>query len=376
MKRLAIVRQKYNPAGGAERIVSAILRQLRGGAELTPLLITRNWEAVDGVEAVRVKPFYLGSVWRDWGFARAARRAWMENRADLVQSHERIPGCGIFRAGDGVHAAWLDARLEGKGWLPRLAMFCNPYHHYMLRTERAMFHHPALKAVICNSELVRDEVTRRFGLPVERCPVIYNGVDSEFFNPADARARRPELRAHYGIAPETPVLVYVGSGFERKGVVQALKAIAPYPSVHLMVVGGDKKLVRYRQLAERLGIAERAHFTGPQRDVRSFYGMADGFILPTLYEPFGSVVAEAMACGLPVLTSTRCGGAELLEHGRSGWIAPAIDASQWRRNVAEWLAAREHWAQIGESARERVLGLSEANMVEQMLALYRRLLSE
>ncbi|AXE29362.1 glycosyl transferase family 1 [Chromobacterium phragmitis] len=376
MKRLAIVRQKYNPAGGAERIVSAILRQLRGGGGLRPLLITRNWEAVDGIEAARVKPFYLGSVWRDWGFARAARRAWREAGADLVQSHERIPGCDIFRAGDGVHAAWLEARLEGKTWLARLATFCNPYHHYMLRTERAMFLHPSLRAVICNSELVRNDVTRRFGVPAARCEVIYNGVDSAFFHPREARRTRAELRERYGIEQDAPVLVYVGSGFERKGVAQALNAIAAHPSVRLVVVGGDKKLARYRRLAETLGIGGRVRFVGPQRDVRGFYGMADGFILPTLYEPFGSVVAEAMACGLPVLTSARCGGAELLEEGETGWVAPALDAGHWQRNVASWLASRGRWSEMGDRARARVEALSEESMVAQMLALYRRLLSE
>ncbi|WP_440027656.1 glycosyltransferase family 4 protein [Chromobacterium amazonense] len=376
MKRLAIVRQKYNPAGGAERIVSAILRQLHNCDALRPMLITRNWESLDGVEAVRVKPFYLGSVWRDWSFARAARQAWREKQANLVQSHERIPGCDIFRAGDGVHAAWLEARLEGRGWFARLATFCNPYHHYMLRTERAMFRHPALRAVICNSELVRDDVTRRFGVPPEHCVVIYNGVDSVFFNPVDAQARRGELREQYGIEQDAPLLVYVGSGFERKGVAQAMRAIAPHPDAQLMVVGGDKKLPRYQQLAESMGVANRVHFTGPQRDVRSFYGMADGFILPTLYEPFGSVVVEAMACGLPVLTTTRCGGAELLKAGETGWIAPAGDVEQWQRNVGLWLAARERWDEMGAQARARVLGMSEENMVAQMLALYQRLLAE
>lgn len=375
MKRLAIIRQKYNPAGGAERIVSAIVKQLQAGGEFSPLLISRNWESLPGVDTVRVKPFYLGSVWRDWSFARAARAAWRQAGADLVQSHERIPGCHVFRAGDGVHAAWLDARLEGAPWWRRLSTFCNPYHHFMLRTERAMFQHPALRAVICNSELVRDDVVGRFGVDPRRCTVIRNGVDSDFFNPAAAREQREALRERYGIPQTAPVLVYVGSGFERKGVAQALRAIAPHAAVHLVVVGGDKKLARYQRLATQLGVSERTHFTGPQRDVRSHYGLADGFILPTLYEPFGSVVIEAMACGLPVLTSTRCGGAELLEPGVTGWLAEAGDAAAWQDNVAAWLAARADWPRSGELARTRVAGLSESNMVAQMLVLYRNLSS-
>lgn len=376
MTRLAIIRQKYNPAGGAERIVSAILAQLQRQPELEPVLINRNWEQLDGVAVCRVNPFYLGSIWRDWGFARAARRAWRQVGADLVQSHERIPGCHVFRAGDGVHAAWLDARAVGKGWRHKLSVWCNPYHHFMLRMERAMFRHPALRAVICISDMVKQDVLQRFPLRPEQCVVIHNGVDSARFNPAAAQLRRAELRAQYGIAAEVPVLVYVGSGFERKGVAQAIRAIVPHAAVQLVVVGGDKKLAAYQQLAGELGVAGRVHFTGPQKDVLSHYGMADGFILPTLYEPFGSVVAEAMACGLPVLTSTRCGGGECVTPGQTGWLAEPQDTQAWQQNVAAWLAARPAWPEMARRARERVQGQTEQQMVEQMMALYRRLLRD
>ena len=376
MTRLAIVRQKYNPSGGAERIVSAVLAQLGQQAELEPVLITRNWEALDGVKVHRVNPFYLGSVWRDWGFARAARETWQRLGADLVQYHERTPGCHIFRAGDGVHAAWLAARTQGQGWRARLAIALNPYHRFKCAIEREMFQHPALQAVICCSHMVRNDVLRYFPLAPERCVVIHNGVNSDFFNPQEASATRQALRRQYGISDESPLLVYVGSGFERKGVAQAINAIVPHRAVHLMVVGADKQLARYRQLAATLGVETRVHFSGAQRDVRAYYGMADGFILPSIYEPFGSVVAEAMACALPILTSTRCGAAELVQEGSTGWLAAPQDTEAWQRNVGAWLAARARWPEIGAAARLRVQDLTEEHMVAQMLALYARILEQ
>ncbi|WP_434632667.1 glycosyltransferase family 4 protein [Chromobacterium sp. CV08] len=374
MKRLAIVRQKYNPAGGAERIVSAIIRQLRGRDGIQPVLINRNWEALDGVEAVSVKPFYLGSVWRDWGFAGAARRAWRSLGADLVQSHERIPGSHVYRADDGVHAAWLAARVRQKGWRARLSICFNPYHHYMLRAERRMYRHPDFRAVICISEMVKQDVIRHAGIPAERCEVIHNGVDSEHFCPDAARAGRDELRGRLGIPADAPVLVYVGSGFARKGAAQAIRAIVPHREARLVLVGSDKQLERYRRQAQSLGVAERVYFQGAQRDVRAYYGIADGFILPSVYEPFGLVVAEAMACGLPVLTSTRCGAGELVDEDETGWLAAPDDDAAWQRNVGRWLAARDRWPRMGERARQRVLPLTEAAMVSRMLQLFERLL--
>lgn len=373
MTYLAIIRQKFNPAGGAERVVSAILRQLQGQQALQPVLINRRWEPVPGIEARSVNPFYLGSVWRDWGFARAARRVWQQLPADLVLSHERIPGCHVYRADDGVHAAWLDVRRQRGGLAARVSMALNPYHHYMRAMEQRMYRDPAFRGVVCISEMVKRDVMQYTGLPAERCHVIYNGIDTAFFNPQDARAQRDTLRQQYGFSNETPVLLYVGSGFERKGLAQALHAIVPHPAVQLLVVGSDKKSRRYQALAQQLGLGNRVHFAGAQRDVRSYYGMADGFILPSIYEPFGLVVAEAMACGLPVLTSTRCGGGELVQPGLTGWLAAPDAREDWQHNVGLWLAASQGWPLMAEAARRAVLPFTEARMVDEMLTLFRRL---
>ncbi|MEQ6289674.1 glycosyltransferase family 4 protein [Vogesella sp. GCM10023246] len=375
MKKLAIVRQKYNPAGGAERIVSAILQQLRGRPDIDAYLINRKWQPMEGIKGVSVNPFYLGNVWRDRSFARAAKARWQQDGADLVQSHERIPGCHIYRADDGVHRAWLASRRGVKGPLGMLGMLLNPYHHYMLAAERGMYQSPALKGVICISQMVKNDIVAHYGVAADKCHVILNGIDTAFFNPQDARASRDSLRRELGIPPQAPVLVYVGSGFERKGVAQALQAISQQPEVWLVVVGGDKKLRRYQQLATQLGVAERVRFTGAQSNVRAYYGMADGFILPALYEPFGLVVSEAMACGLPVLVSTRVGAAELVEPGRTGWVTAPQDDAGWRQAVTNWLAARERWPQMGAAGRQRVAGLTEKQMVDGMIALYERWLA-
>src|SRR5690242_12621343 len=107
--RLAIVRQRYNPFGGAERFVARALPALeRAGSDVT--LITRAAAGWDARRVLKVNPFYVGKVWRDWSFARSARAAWQHESFDLVQSHERIAGCDVYRAGDGVHRRWLELR--------------------------------------------------------------------------------------------------------------------------------------------------------------------------------------------------------------------------------------------------------------------------
>ena len=145
--KLAIVRQRYNAFGGAERFIARALPALeRAGAQVT--LISRKAEGWGARNVLRVDPLHVGKVWRDRSFARAARAAWMREGFDLVQSHERIPGCDVYRAGDGVHRRWLELRARVASPFERLGMELNPYHRYVCQAEREMFEHPRLRAVI------------------------------------------------------------------------------------------------------------------------------------------------------------------------------------------------------------------------------------
>src|SRR5688572_19225478 len=181
-QRIALVRQRYNPFGGAERFIERALASLeRLGAEVT--LIAREWRDAGARRFLRVNPPYIGALWRDAGFARAARAAWTRERFDLVQSHERIPGCDVYRAGDGVHRQWLEYRLQEASRLERSKVRANPYHRYVCKVERNLFEHARLRAVICNSQMVRADVLRHFRVAEAKLHVVHNGVDLVHFHP-------------------------------------------------------------------------------------------------------------------------------------------------------------------------------------------------
>ena len=219
--KLALIRQRYNPYGGAERFVARAIEALKGqGVAVT--VFARDWETREDEpavsELVRCDPFYLGRLWRDASFARAACRALAQRRFDLVQSHERIACCDIYRAGDGVHAQWLDNRRRALGAWGRLGVRVNPYHAYVLAAERRLYASARLRAVICNSRMVAGEIRRRFAVPEGRLHVIYSGVDLEAFHPRLRGQHRRVMRARLGIAESEMIYLLVGSGFERKGV--------------------------------------------------------------------------------------------------------------------------------------------------------------
>jgi UDP-glucose:(heptosyl)LPS alpha-1,3-glucosyltransferase len=373
---IGLVRQRYTPYGGAERFVADALAALRAeGVALK--LYTRSWPGGNGgqnFEPVICNPFFLGSVWRDRSFARAVRAEWARHRPDLVQSHERIPGCDVFRAGDGVHRIWLQERARGMGVLGRIGLALNPYHRYTLRAEKRLFSHPALRAVICNSALVREQV-RAFGVDAAKLHLIYNAVDAQRFSPA-LRAHRAEVRAQHSLPDSAIVFALVGSGYHRKGVDQAIRAFARLPSsARLVVAGRDKHPGRFAARANKLGVAGRVVFAGPLEDVGPLLGAADAFVRPTLYDPLPNACLEAMAAGLPVVTSTQCGAAELLVPHAAGIACDAQDVDALADAMRQLLDPATRWA-MGERARKAIAPLTAAAMAAQLLALYRSLLGD
>ena len=348
MLKLALVRQRYNPYGGAERFIARALPALeRAGAEVT--LISRSSEGWGARRLLRVDPFHVGNLWRDWSFARAARKAWRRVSFDIVQSHERIPGCDVYRAGDGVHRRWLDLRRSSASVLERIGIALNPYHRYVCGAEKQMFEHPRLRAVICNSKMVRDEVRRTFRIGREKLHVIYNGVDVEYFHPRQRETLRGVTRAELGCRPRDTLFLFVGSGFSRKGLAAAIDALAAAANsaFWLLVVGRDREEARFARQARAAGLAERVRLLGGRDDVRPLYAAADCFILPSRYDPFPNTALEALAMGLPAIVSSRCGAAEIIEPGANGWVCEPDDAP----GIARLMQAADAAIREGRMAR-------------------------
>ncbi|MFZ3321578.1 MAG: glycosyltransferase family 4 protein [Usitatibacter sp.] len=369
--RVALVRSRYDPAGGAERFVQNAIAALKGeGVSLT--IVTRHWPDHDGT-AIVVDPFHIGSWWRDAGFASAVCAELSRRRFDLVQSHERIRCCDVYRAGDGVHAEWLAQRSRVQSDMAATLTRLNPHHRYLLAAERALYTSSRLRAVICNSEMVRKEIASRFGTPAEKLELIRNSVDSSYFNPGLRGEMRNSVRGQLSIPGDANVVLHVGSGFERKGVASLLRAIAKASSKPwAIVVGRDKRQARYTDLARALGIDSRVRFVGSVSDVRPYHAASDSFALATLYDPFPNAAIEAMACGLPVVTTPKCGASEMIVEGETGFVCDALDTGAIAAALGKLDPATA--ARMGANARDAVAALTPQAMAQQYLALYRRLL--
>lgn len=371
---LAIIRQHYRPDGGAERFVARALGALQDqNIELN--VITRQWQGAPdpNLHIHLCNPASYGRISHERGFAKAVKKFWQHKNFDLIQSHERIAGCDIYRAGDGVHRRWLLQRSRILPWWKKCLLMRSRFHCYVMRAEKQLYAHPRLQAVICNAEMIKREIIEDFAVPADKIHVIYNAIDSEKFTQA-SEDEKHQLRRWLKLPETAHYFIFVGSGFERKGLWTAIQAIADSES-HLLVVGRDKRANAYQKFARKLNCAERIHFLGVQSDTLSCYQAADALLLPTLYDPFPNVVLEALACGLPVITSYQCGGAEFICDGENGYVTDALDVKGIQKAIHE-LEQSHPYPEKKQAARATILLHNPTRLSQQLMALYEAILKQ
>jgi UDP-glucose:(heptosyl)LPS alpha-1,3-glucosyltransferase len=189
-----------------------------------------------------------------------------------------------------------------------------------------MFAHPALRAVICNSTMVRAEIERRYRVAPQKLHVIHSGIDLDHFHPRHRAALRAAARAELGAGEADIVFLFVGSGFWRKGLDAAIGALARCADRRflLAVAGRDRNAGVFAGQARAAGFGDKVRFLGGREDVRPLYAAADCFILPTRYDPLPSAALEALAMGLPAIVGRRSGAAEIVRPG-FGWVCEPAD---------------------------------------------------
>lgn len=322
--RLAFIKKRFFIHGGAERYLQTLIRQLiKFGHEIH--VFANKWSDEEGVifHKVDIIPFtsFLGSL--TFNINAGSQIANHKSRPfDCIISFERTTHQDIYRAGEGCHAEWLRIRSGFEPLYKKATFKINPLHLLLLHLEKRIFRDTRL--VIANSKMVKEQIINHYGLPEDRILTIYNGADLERFNPQNRDLWRHSVRHSLGISEESMVLLFVGSGFERKGLGTLIKALPLIKTDTKVLIIGKGRVNKYTAIAKRLGVSERILFLGTQNEIERFYAAADLFVLPTLYDPFSNATLEAMASGIPVITTENNGVAEIIENGKEGYVMEFI----------------------------------------------------
>jgi len=311
---IAIIRRKFNPFGGAERFILRTIEGLKN-SHIDISVISETWQTPENQQSTEfsnqiINVPVIGNSRSSQlkSFQKSVNNILKTHHFDLIQSHERLLGADIYRLGDGIHAAWVDRLSKYKPWYQRLWLKIDPFHRHIIATEKKMAEDKNL-TFIANSPLVKSELMDWYNVPEQQITVIENGINTQEFLPSTPLAKMTAI-SNLKISNTRPLVLFVGSGFERKGAFHLVNAMALLPNFQAMIVGHDKQLKKLKRLVEALNLEDRVHIVGPQYDVKPYLQAADIFCLPSIYDSLPNALLEALCSGLPVVISDGIGIAD------------------------------------------------------------------
>ncbi len=271
-------------------------------------------------------------------------------QCDVVVSFTRLVKQDIFRSGGGPHLAFIEKMMRNSGILRRFWYRLSLYHRCVLAIERRQLSSEGCRKVITVSQQGKQEMLEYYQLPEEKLVVIYNGVDHLRFHPSRRFNEGKRIRKELGIPDDHAVVLFVGTGFRRKGLDRVLRLWSDggLAGIDLLVVGDDAKLTHYRNRWDQKEI----FFVGLRSNVEDYYAAADLLVLPSIQEAFGNVVLEALASGLPIITIPGVGvTAEIEGDLRMGILVNPDDPEELKKKIL-WLLDRNRWENLSRTARK------------------------
>jgi UDP-glucose:(heptosyl)LPS alpha-1,3-glucosyltransferase len=325
--KVALVILHADPAkGGAEGYTVNLAAALKGRGHDVALLATSFGEKARAVANVPLAGEGLTRLRRYKRFIDSLDAHLDAAPYDVVHAIAPVRRCDFYHPQAGLAAeALASGHLKYgplRGPLDKLATRLNPKRQFVAGVEHDLLTGPAAPTLLCVSDMVKQTSRTHYpDLPEPKRVTLFNAIDSAFFDPDTNAGAREDVRRRFGIGPDKVVALVVAQDFRRKGVGPAIEAVArvPDPRLVLLVVGKPDP-GPYRKRAAALGVGDRVIFAGPTTDAYSFYRAGDVFVLPTHHDPCSLVVLEALAMGLPTLTTVQNGAHEVMAEGTHGHV--------------------------------------------------------
>lgn len=327
---VALCYESVLPArGGCETYVASIARRLvREGH--TVHLYARRWDEAalpPGMNYHRLVLPRVPHFLRPWVFSAACAKALHNEHHDVSIGFDKIWGADVLYPQGGLYVASSDHNLlkhrsEWKRSLTRWMKRFDPTFWSFRWLEQKQYSPRHRPLIIAISEMVRGHFTKYYGIRPEDLRVVHIATDPARFLESDRPRQRAEWRSRWQIGAEENVALFVGMNYRLKGLEPLLRSVRLLPSsvpFRLLVVGSNDTRA-YESLARQIGVADRVRFLGYCPDVRNAYFASDFLVHPTFYDPCSHVVPEAMACGLPVISTQYNGATELMRVPQTGYV--------------------------------------------------------
>lgn len=324
-KKIALIRSSYSPYGGVERVALSSIRGLLEADANVTLLTWPNQKWPIRHKYLTIVP--LGTnrgnrMWQAWRFNRSVNKYLSIHPFDCIFSLDRVFQFTHLHAGGGTHKTFLKIKNDNDTAIRRIFRKFSIFHAYILYLEKKSFSNPRLKKIRCNSSLVVNNFLKDYQVDRNKLHLIYSSIDWKNIGVAFKQRSliAKEFYRTYNLNPQLSYLLFLGSGFSRKGLDIVIKGLLILPEYyHLLIVGKGAQHV-YKRQAFKLGIDDRIHFLGAQEKGWQYSAICKALVLPSRYDPFGGAAAEAQAMGLPVLVSDKTGYSDMVLEGENGVI--------------------------------------------------------
>ena len=349
--KIALAHRRLEFRGGTERVFYRTAEGLRDrGHEVHLFCQNFRIDPPAGVMAHRVPGLSWPRTARLVTFAWLAPAVIRRYDCDVVVSFDRLVKQDLFRSGGGPHRFYIDKMNQHGGRWKSLWYGLHPYHRLIFVIERRQASSQGSRRIVVASEQIKREMIEAFGVAETKVTVIPNGVDHERFHPRLRQDSGERIRRELGIAKDSRVVLFVGTGFARKGLERLLRLWQEpsLPNTYLLVVGNDSHLSAYRAAWRQNPYVV---FTGPKSNVEEYYAAADLLALPSVQEAFGNVILEALAAGLPVVTMSGVGASDRVEGDlRAGILENDDDPAELTQKILALLDP-VRWPSLSQQAR-------------------------
>lgn len=381
--KVAIVAEWLDPwRGGAETSTHQFIHQLMDrGVDLH--LFTRSRPSpTPGLDVHCVNGPAISRARQTRLFINRVDRELSGHHFDVVHAITPCRSATVYQPRGGTLVETIERNIAMRSSRParslkRLGLHLNRRQQWLLRLERKLMTDPQGPLIVALSEYVADQLRRHYGVPDSRIRKIFNGVDLPQLSADERSERRERIRREYQIPSDELLVVCVAHNFRLKGVHRWMQALALLRAagrrdVRSLVLGRGESAAWHR-LARRLKLADSLTFVGQTDRIEEFYAAGDLLVHPTYYDPCSRVVLEALAHGLPCVTSRWDGSSELITEGVNGYVLADPGDVRALAKAVEKLHDPKRRAEMSAAAREAAAGASMARHTAEMTALYAEL---
>jgi UDP-glucose:(heptosyl)LPS alpha-1,3-glucosyltransferase len=364
--------------GGAERYIVDLCTRLADEGYEVHVYAKRRDEKDPRIHFHSVKTIPFPKSLQLLSFAIKATKAIENGNYDITFGVGNTLKADILQPHGGVHWAWFWRSLRAYD-NPILWMIKILGRIFSLKQwtggwiQDAPYRKKSLQKIIAISDMVKQDMMHWYQIPEERIHVVYNGVDIERFHPRNRRYRE-EIRRRHGIGDEL-VILFVSNNFRMKGLGYLMKALADlkkegHPPFKLLVLGRDRQGPHLR-LAKKIGILGETVFAGSTNEPEKYYGASDLLVHPSFYDACSLTVLEALASGLPVITTSTNGASGILSHGEDGWVMGEQWSEAELRTAIRLFLKEENRFYASSHGREKAELYSEKIVYDRMTEIFK-----